>query len=393
MVFTSLAVILLPWGPGLFAHPHIGNVPHRWELENYRFDELLTIMETTLGLHRTFIGACFATAVSAFLLLFMCDNFLKLEWQDFMCPAVYSKVFKEMGTRGCYDEMFCEPARAGERLVARPGNTYSNVIYLFNGILVTSSALFGSTHILGPPMREYNHFWASDLFFGVMMICLSGFSVLWHATNLPLAHYPDLWSMDSCIAYEIVRYVFFGLQILIFGPKGSTDASDFSTKCIPVCCFIAFACVVWLIGTVKWRGYEARQLHYSCEFSGRARLVSVAQKGESPQRFSSMICVFGGLPVVYAIPMFFSQVVLLGSLGSVELTTIGLSFLVLGWSYRMCEKFLLDNSIFMEMALSMPKSTLRTVVTALVSPTAVLHWSTGFTLLFGYLNIMSYNYA
>lgn len=39
----------------------------------------------------------------------------------------------------CYDEMFCEPMRAAPALVRRPGNTYSNCVYLFAALLAFAS--------------------------------------------------------------------------------------------------------------------------------------------------------------------------------------------------------------------------------------------------------------
>lgn len=388
LLLTGVAVILLPFIPASLAHPKIGNVSSSWELEAYSLGELLSIMESSLGLNSAYIGACFTASVAIFAFLFICDSCFKLEWQDFMCPAVYAKIFKETGTRGCYDEMFCEPARSG-KLVARPGNTYSNFIYFFNGLLVTSSALFGSTPFLGPPTPVYNNFWAADLLFGLMMLCLSAFSVLWHATNLPLAHYPDLWSMDSCIAYQVLRFVLVGLHIYVFGRNGRPDTGNLSNTLIPLCCFLAFAGIVWLIGKTHVRMYEAQQLHYNCYFSGRTRLLNVVNKGDAPERFSAIICLFGGMPVVYAIPMILSQVFWFNSLGSIPTLTLGLTTLVFGWSYRMSEKFLLDCCIFMEWAKTMPASALRTIVTAIVSPTAVLHFTTGITLLAGFISCRS----
>ena len=35
------------------------------------------------------------------------------------------------------------------------------------------------------------------------------------ASNAPFVHYLDLWSMDSCIAYLIVRVLCVGLRVLL----------------------------------------------------------------------------------------------------------------------------------------------------------------------------------
>ena len=98
----------------------------------------------------------------------------------------------------CYDEMFCEPTRAS--LVRRPGNTYSNVFYLFGALAVLLSTLSADC-----VARRSNAFRVADAMFGAMMLILALLSVTWHASNAPKSQYVDLWAMNSCIVYLIVR--------------------------------------------------------------------------------------------------------------------------------------------------------------------------------------------
>lgn len=71
----------------------------------------------------------------------------------------------------CYDEMFCEPMRRA--LVRRPGNTFSNALYLHGAVLVGCSAGRASAFVL------------ADAMFAAMLLLLAVFSTLWHASHAP----------------------------------------------------------------------------------------------------------------------------------------------------------------------------------------------------------------
>jgi hypothetical protein len=102
----------------------------------------------------------------------------------------------QCSNRRCYDEMFCEPTRPWPALIRRPGNVLSNAIYLYGSCLV----LLGSWQLA-------HTFCVPDALFGIMLLILFVLSVIWHASNAPTSQYIDLWSMDSTIAYLIVRFL------------------------------------------------------------------------------------------------------------------------------------------------------------------------------------------
>merc|ERR1711885_112550 len=104
-----------------------------------------------------------------------------------------------------------------------------------------------------------------------MLVVLAFCSVLWHATNMPLAHYPDLWSMDSSISYLIIRVVFVGLQARMF-PNRDASGPFISRVILTSCCLFAFSVVVIKLAMSKMDMYGRKVLHYGCPFSGRHRL-------------------------------------------------------------------------------------------------------------------------
>jgi len=114
-------------------------------------------------------------------------------------------------------------------------------------------------------------------------------------------------------------------------------------------------------------------------------------------------CMFFGMPVLFMILPTIVQAFIVGSVGSIVLGTVAAASLVLGWGLRMFERFVLDGWTPMNLACEIQsranckatwitvqfRQSGGTVLAALVSPTAALHWFTGVTLLVGYMNVRS----
>jgi hypothetical protein len=271
----------------------------------------------------------------------------------------------------CYHEMFCEPTRWGS-LLRRPGNSLSNVTYLLSSLCVFASSM-------------KSIFRVSDVLFATMLLSLTVFSTLWHASNAPWSQYVDIWSMDCCILYLIVRYGCLGGQNLLttfFGLESKSSQLIASTAC-----FLLYAAIVASLAKHYWKQYRQRWLHGGCPFSGRARLLgrsNVDGKGQEDVHVLN-VCAFAALPVFYTGIPTLIQVFWIGSVGSTTAASWVFRTLVLGWTYRLFDRWLLDGCILMNMCTVLP-CCVSAIGTALVSPTAVLHFVTGLTLLTGYMH-------
>lgn len=140
---------------------------HAHFLESYT--ETLSLTEAQLLLNLQVAVAVFA--------LFVVAHFSNLSW-----PARWYCSTENKYATSCYDEMFAEPLASlelvsrgrGRRLIARWGNTLSNMSYLFAGLCVSRSVL---------------HTWAAnkyalaDALFAANLLLLTVFSTLWHSTN------------------------------------------------------------------------------------------------------------------------------------------------------------------------------------------------------------------
>jgi hypothetical protein len=105
--------------------------------------------------------------------------------------------------------------------------------------------------------------------FGIMLLILAALSVIWHSSNAPDSQYVDLWSMDSCIAYLIVRIASTGV---LSAALHAHVARGFATEVVSLGCAALFGCVVVANGLYWRRNHRERWLHGGCPFSGRARL-------------------------------------------------------------------------------------------------------------------------
>ena len=293
-------------------------------------------------------------------------------WAQILPPALHSRVFcVRGGDTDCYLEMFSEAGasgrdrRAAGYLVAAPGNTYSNALYYFTGIAVLVSTLAGP--YLGGEASSATPFWAPDALYGALVLTLAVFSTGWHATNRSFFHYPDLATMECSIAYLIIRV-----------PCSAMQASNL---CLALYCLAAA-----FIFRHKRGWHDARMLHYSCPFAARWRLFHNGNNGNEDLGVTG-VCLYAVLPVVYLALPFATQVFVMQNSGSVFAFKLAVSTLAVGWGYRMCERFCLDGNVLMNLACQRTRDGIgpaRAVAAAIISPTAVLHWTTGLTLLFAY---------
>jgi hypothetical protein len=336
------------------------------------------LVELTLELSRHTVLGIFGISFGVYGLLIVADNVLG-ESENFSLAS--SKTYpwpSSWKTENiiCYNEMFCEPTRLG-RLLRRPGNTLSNVTYLLSSLFVLTSAL-------------KSVFWMSDSLFGVMLLLLSVFSTLWHASNAPWTQYVDIWSMDCCILYLIVRYGCLGGQCVLVTVMG-IDPS-ISQRLAGAVCFLIFGFVVILLGNMHWKRYQIRWLHGGCPFSARARLLgrdNIREEGQEDCHIST-VCLFASLPVLYTGIPTIIQVCVIGSMGSTTAAMWVFRTLVVGWTYRLCERWALDGCPLMNFFKNHVETNWMFILgVSIVSPTAVLHFFTGLTLLTGYMHCRS----
>jgi len=285
--------------------------------------------------------------------------------------------------RQCYEEMFSEPTRLG-RLLRRPGNTLSNVTFYFGSLCILLSVY---NTMIGK--GEENIFVVSDGMFGAMLFLLGLFSSIWHGSNAPWSQYPDLWSMESCIFYLIIRYCCLaGLSLLKTVP--SIDARTAELIASRSCTAI-YTLIIYGLGRIWTQHYKKRLLHGGCVISGRSRLLkksNVMGQGHIDCMVST-ITVFQSLPIFYLGLPTLIELLILKDCGSSLAGYITCISLTVGWGYRLFDRWLIDGCVPLNLIMNMNEGILRTVGAAFVSPTAVLHFYTGITLLAGYMHARS----
>ncbi|CAB9516993.1 expressed unknown protein [Seminavis robusta] len=285
----------------------------------------------------------------------------------------------------CYHDMFAEPTRFG-RLLRRPGNTLSNGTYLLASLCVLWSSLF----------HRQSVFWMSDILYGIMLFLLAVFSNLWHASNAPWSQYPDLWSMDSCICYLILRDACFGAMYLL-----QKVIPDYQPQTIAaVACLLIYTGAIAALAKHNYGFFQKGWLHGHCPFSARARLTGKGDLFGAGQKDLHVVtvCAFAALPVYYTALPTLINVTLARSTGSVTATNWAFRCLVIGWTYRMWERWVMDGCVLMNWFRppkgntnnsSSKPNLLQTIGAAICSPTAVMHFFTGITLLTGYMHARS----
>jgi hypothetical protein len=331
----------------------------------------------------------------------------------------------------CYNDMFIEPKR-NKRLIKRFGNTISNVTYLITSLLILCSSYL-SLISLSPtttsitmtpttPILNNNIFVYSDLLFGILIFILSISSTMWHACNAPFIHYFDLWSMDNSIIYLFLRN--FGLLLLKSFSSLSPQQHIITPDIILMILYLTIIIISGYNYYYKILYKQNKYLHGRCLFSVHARLSSsspdgkgksdVWTKGHYPIRINE-ICVFASIPALHVVisGIFMIKTATTMTVGSIYAGTITQTTLIIGWSYRMFEKWALNGSPITSCTTTTTTTTtrnsiingidnddtatyayttvlwMRIILSAILSPTAILHWMTGITLLSGYIHSRS----
>ena len=382
---ATFGLLLLPWLPAmLMALGADGG----WDHNHYAKHSTVRLVREALGVTEVqlLVSASITAAVYGVLII--------LDILSECAPSIRWPSSWHCENTLCYDQMFCEPMRA-KALLRRPGNTLSNMIYLFTALLILSSC-------------RASPFALADGLFATMLLLLAIFSTLWHSSHAPKVHYMDLWAMDSCIVYLVVR-------ILCAGSRGALVAAGIAggeaRLVAALLCTLIYGIIVLLLGRKQRADSAAAFLDgpNGCPLSGRNRLLGTSLLGAPSVVEAAM---FAGLPVVLmALPSLVMGT--LGSIGSATALTLMLCSLVVGWGYRMSERFFLDGCAPMNLVHALQRcacvdgaslasrggafanvgqrlvSLVLTTLAALVSPTQILHTFTGVTLLFGYVHARS----
>ena len=322
------------------------------------------ILWITLGAFLTFIGAD--------IVLGLISSSKKQESDTYPWPNSW-----KTDNYLCYHDMFAEPTRHGW-LIRRPGNTLSNVNYLVSSLVVFGSSILSD---------KSNIFWVSDAEFSFMLLMLTIFSTIWHGSNAPWSQYPDLWAMDSCIFYLMIRYACLGGIYFLHQYFGVTlETCQFLGA---TSCSLIYTGVIVSVAKFYYGHFQNGWLHSTCPYSARARMMGVSDifgHGHLDIYIGSTVCAFAALPIYYmSIPTLINQTVI-GSFGSITAAHWVLRSLVVGWTYRMWDRWVLDGNPLMNYWVEMKPSVLRTVGAALFSGTAQMHFWTGITLMAGYMH-------
>jgi len=369
LVIGVIIVPVLPILVGAVFHLHNG-----WDEERgITLGNLPKLLRESLQLSSSEILWISEVSLSAYVILFIVDRWFE---------------FPESPYSPCYEDMFSEPSRGGithvkgatsrkkSVLVSRPGNTYTNIFYLFGGLCITISSL----------RSAYN---VPDFLFGITLLFLTIMSTIWHSRHIVWVQYLDLWSMEACIAYLIIRFVCMG----VFIPINSLQVLNegyciFFTSLLCAATYIYFMIVT---GFSMWRQYKKGTLDIICTFSGRRQLISKEKNVRRNITIVKDVCPYYMVPFMYLIIPALVQV-LVGSVGSLLAGLIASTSLAAGWSLRSFERFCLDGWVPMIFVKSRIGKTDRghwTLAAGLVSPTAIFHICTGVTLLFAYMQTRS----
>jgi hypothetical protein len=157
-------------------------------------------------------------------------------------------------------------------------------------------------------------------------------------------------------------------------------------------CVILDSALILTIGNNLYQtGYRKGFLHGKCPFSARSRLLGTSNVRGRGQVDCSIrvLALYGAMPVVFLLPRAIVMISLLHSLGSVPAMKLATRTLVVGWTYRLTERWVLDCNVPMNYLVNMKPSLVRTIGAAVFSPTAILHIWTGITLLAGYAHARS----
>ena len=201
--------------------------------------------------------------------------------------------------------------------------------------------------------------------------------------------------MKSVLAYFPMRIGSSGLFSVLLNQN-----FDFSTasSIASFVCFATYVCYIFFNGR-RWYG-EHKHGYWEdlCPVSVRNRLPNILLNKDDKHRKNPYlkpigigeIYMFALIPVFQNIPSFILAKALFKSAGSVFLVHIINKTLVIGWSYRLFERWGLDGCrhiLFCDEKIKSAKkdgSSLQSfwvMLAAILSPTATLHFLTGITLL------------
>ena len=114
-----------------------------------------------------------------------------------------------------HHDIFTEPTRYG-RLLRGPGNALSNFIYFYTAVCILLSVVRQSSwqsSLEGPPRQEVleNAFLLAGGLFRTMLLILFVVWTVFHVSNASNSQYVNLWAMDSCIIFLMIRAISLGL--------------------------------------------------------------------------------------------------------------------------------------------------------------------------------------
>lgn len=441
VIVTILLIAIVPFAPTIFAY-YIPKVKildtynTKWDLEHrttwsdidnkYHFINLsLKLIRHTIGLEPTltinifYFGTFLPYLALALIDFSNCMKYLlsrrglhKEQKRSFVLIQWPKSWYNASHSLTCYNDMFTEPMLY-PNLVKRPGNTYSNFIYLFTAEFILVSCILAQTN---------NYFQISDFLFGVMLLILSVASTIWHSANAPfLVHYVDLWSMECCIIYYSLRYISYGIAAVFLFATNNQHNFQENLRIIAsrICLLLFFIVILYLGRYVHYQNYKRKYFHGGFPLSGRNRLFhTVSNPTSTPSSLkvtTITACLYASLPVYAIIIPLLVLIYVLHTSGSIVATTISLISLSIGWSVRMLERFVLDGHVLMNWFISYRDSTIEkityspnnchgstmedvmnhmrvilcTIIIGILSPTANLHFFTGITLMFGFIFLRS----
>ncbi len=318
----------------------------------------------------------------------------------------------------CYEEMFSEPTRliygiapkgkgtmatATPALCSRPGNSYSNFIYVFGGIYVFIATITDINDIRDHPFE------VCDLLFGTVLFALGIYSTLWHASHSNVVHTLDLATMDFCIAYLLIRMLMLGVAGLQF--TNTMFPVAFSKYQSGVLCLLICVALLTFLLVKRDETHGGSLLKSQCVFSGRRRLENSTIDMVGACLYLCMPAIYFSVPILLHYFVFADKLLVVSDSGvrdsATIMGTLACLSLVVAWSYRFSERFCMDGNVFMRYAWGVRIRTvvekadrtevlswtermqmfLREIFLVLLgcflSPTAILHWLSGWTLLFG----------
>jgi len=329
---TMLLTALIPLAPVLFRMSSLGGFGSTVDSDATIPERILQTLEIRFELDRSVIGLIAVASTIPFALLVFMDAIYKHSWPG---ENVYWIKASE-----CYRMMFMEPQRKN-RLIAAPGNTLSNWSFFF-----TSSLLFAR-------LQRDDPFFVPDLMGASVGMILAIASTLWHSTNSAAVHYVDL-----CFMYAVMLFI--PCSIL-----AHTYPSEIT---VPILVAVEVLIVVTLM--IHYKGlYERKEYHDVFTLAFRQELL---KKGDKAPHMIKM-CLFFGIPVLEKVYLLF------GVQHCDEIFHyIGSIAFAFAWIYRSGERWALDGHPVLKVVKYSPY---QSFFFGLLSPTAIMHWFCGLTML------------